>query len=168
MYNLDTKRMSIISDLDIEQIKNFYEIHRFHGFDPRKIREEFESKITDKKIQIEILTILSCNSPKRCEQIVLRNGKTLSQIGINHGNRKGLSPARLINAYALDIVKIRKLTSQPKRIEDSKCPAEYQLLGIGSAIPQDQQASYRSFCMEFSKLIMGAFKEDLFNLSLRK
>ena len=160
--------MSIISEQDVDQIKIFYEIHKFHGFDPRKVREEFESRVSDKKTQIEILTILSCNSPKRSEQVVLRNGKTLSQLGISHGNKKGLSPARLINAYAADIVKIRKLTQQPKRIEDSKCPAEFQLLGIGSAIPNDQQSAYKNFCIEFSKLIMGVFKEDLFNLSLRK
>ena len=160
--------MSLISDLDVEQIKFFYDIHKFHGFDSRKVREEFESKVVDKKTQIEILTILSCNSLKRSEQVVLRSGKTLSQLGIIHGNKKGLSPARLINAYAADIIKIRKMTQQSKRIEELKCPAEFQILGVGSAVPSDHQMSYKIFCQEFTKLIMGSFKEDLFNLSIRK
>ena len=159
--------MSTVTDLDLDQIKLFYVIHKFHGFDIKKVREEFENKISDRKTQIEILTALSCTSPKRAEFVILRNGKSLSQMGITHGNRKGLSPSRLIAAFAVDIVKIRKMTAQPKRIEEIKCPAEFQVLGVGRAVPKDQQDLYKEFCSEFTKIIKSELKNDLFQLSLR-
>ena len=157
--------MSIITENDLQLIKEFHEIHKFKGFDVAKIKEEFESKIPDKRTQIEILTILSCNSPKRASDMILRNGKSLSQMGIIHGNRKGLSPARIISVYAKDIISIRRMTKETKRIDDMKCPAEFQILGITRAIPPNMINDYKAFCMEFSKLIRGSFSEELFLVS---
>ena len=157
--------MSTSDVIDEKMIHEFYEIHRFKGFDKRKIREEFLSKFQDKTLRTEILVACSSVSPARVQHAVMRNGKSLNQLGVISGS-KALSPARVVSAFAKEIIQIRKQTKQEKRILDHDCPAEYQVLGVASAIPKELIGVYKDFCMKFTILIGGKFREDLFSLSM--
>lgn len=157
--------MSAVEVIDEKLVSEFYEIHKFKGFDKKKVREEFVARFPDKSLRTEILVACSSTSPTRAQNSVMRNGKTLYQLGIVSGS-KSLSPARLITSFSKEIVQIRRVTKQEKRIPDHDCPAEYQILGVGSAVPKEHMIQYKDFCMRFTVLIGGKFREDLFNLSI--
>jgi len=155
-----------MSDIfDEKLVQDFYELHKFKGFDKKKVREEFLAKFPEKSLRTEILVACSTLSPVKVQNSVMRNGKTLFQLGIVSGS-KSLSPSRIVASFSKEIIQIRKATKQEKRIMDHDCPSEFQVLGVGSAIPKEFLSSYKDFCMKFSHLISGKFREDLFQLSL--
>ena len=153
--------------IDLKECLVFYDLYKFKGFDREKVRKEFLHKYPSSRQRTEILTLLCDNSPTRSMSIVMSDGKTLRDHGIISGNKIGLSPSRIITAFAKEIVIIRKHVSAPKRIINHDCPAEFQLLGVASVVPQELIKSYESFCVEFTKLISGVFKKELFELSRR-
>jgi len=150
-----------------EELEEMYDEIKFIGFDRLAIIAQLEEKIQDQKLAIEAVMVCSLRGPQAAQNIKLRNGKSLKQMGIPASGVQGTEAisCQRISAATADMAAFYfKKLDVPKRIPSHPLPAYLQFPAAGSIkMPQHLREMHIDFSRKFSELIGGVFNESIYS-----
>jgi hypothetical protein len=154
------------SDISDDVLMDYYDAFRYHGFDRQNVLKLMKEKLVSKDIVVQAVIVCALRGPKAASIIKLKNGKTLSEMGVPaSGQQKtdNLSCARITAATADLAAYFLKRLNVPKRLISSSCPAWLQFPSAGSiSLPQNIRDQHVEFSQKFSPLIKGTFNESIY------
>lgn len=149
-----------------DELKNYYENFRYHGFDREKVLKKLYSLVKDPKIVIQLVLVCALNGPVRASQTKLLTGLTPAQMGIPaSGQQKteNISCARITSATADLAAYYLKKLEVPKRLVSLDCPSWLQFPSAGSIkMPKSLRDQHIEFATKFSSQIGGTFNESIY------
>ena len=160
--------ISMLYQLDLftqEELDTYYEGIKYQGFNREEVLAELQTKITDRKIIIQIIIACAVRGPVKAFDCKLTNGRTVGEMGITKSmkGKKGLTCGR-INAATADLAAYYlKRLKFPKRL-NSPLPGWLQFPSAGSiTLPRGLREQHVEFSKEFSKRIGGEFNEQIYD-----
>jgi hypothetical protein len=155
-----------IQDFDQEELSQYYEALRYHGFDRKKVLIRLYEKVKDKKIVMQLVLLCALQGPNRASQTKLSNGQSPSEMGIpSSGQQKteNISCARITAATADLAAFYLKRLNAPKKFPTHACPSYLQFPSAGSIIMSDElRQLHIDFAKKFSIQIGGVFNEGIY------
>jgi hypothetical protein len=153
----------LISDQDL---KGWYDIISYQGFDRNRVIEELKNKIPDQLLVVKIIILIALRGPKRASIIQLPNNKTLVEMGIPSSGGKGTRTltCNKISAATADLAAYYlKKMNVPKRL-DGPLPGWLQFPAAGSIrMPKEFREQHREFSKKFSIQLKGSFNEQIYD-----
>jgi len=150
--------------LDEKEIISIYDNAKYRGFDRDAILSQLQR--FDPKLVAEMVIVCALRGPQKATFIKLRNGKTMTEMGIPASGKQGtidLSCNRISAATAdLAAFYLKKLRV-PKRIVDSELVGWLQFPTAGSIkMPSSVRDLHFDFHKRFSPMIGGVFNEQIY------
>lgn len=151
--------------LSKDELTQIYDEIRFIGFNRDVVLAQMEEVLGDPKLVIEAILVCSLRGPQAAQDIKLKNGRTLKQLGIPASGVQGtesISCQRISSSTADLAAFYFKKLNIPKRIEH-ELPAYLQFPTAGSIkLPQNLRDQHIDFTKKFSKIIKGEFNESIY------
>lgn len=152
--------------LSKDELSQIYDEIRFIGFNREVVLAQMEEVLVDPKLVIEAILVCSLRGPQAAQNIKLKNGKTLKQMGVPASGVQGteaISCQRISSSTADLAAYYFKKINIPKRMEH-ELPAYLQFPTAGSIrLPQILRDQHIDFSRKFSKLIKGEFNESIYS-----
>jgi hypothetical protein len=156
--------INLINELELT---NMYEAFKYVGFDRTEMLAELERKAGDPKIAVQLVILCALRGPLAAAKTQLLNNKTPEQMGIPGSGQiktKNLSCARISAATADLAAFYLKRLKVSKRLISSECPAWLQFPSAGAIkLPDNLRSLHIEFSKQFSKLIGGEFREEIYS-----
>jgi len=160
------KQLYSVNLLTVEELTQIYDSIRYIGFNRELMMYKLETLVPDQKIAIQIIIACALRGPQAASKLKMRNGRTISEMGIPGSGKMGtedLSCQRIASSTADLAAFYLKMLNVPKRINSLECPAWLQFPTAGSIkLPEVLRTAHKRFSMEFSALIGGTFREDIY------
>jgi hypothetical protein len=161
------KRLYDPSLITNEELIEIYDTIKYKGFDRETMLVKLEELIGDPKTVAEIIITCSVRGPRQAAVIKLRNGKSISQMGIPASDQKGtenISCSRIAAATADLAAFYMKRLDVPKRLISVDLPGWLQFPTAGSIkMPIDLREKHIQFSKQFSVQIGGLFNEQIYS-----
>jgi hypothetical protein len=152
--------------LTIDEITEMYDSIRYIGFNRELMLYKLEQLVPNQKTAVQIIVSCALRGPQAASKLKMKNGKTIQEMGIPGSGKMGtedLSCQRIASSTADLAAFYLKLLNVPKRINSSECPAWLQFPTAGSIkLSQTLRSQHIQFSKEFSVLIGGVFREDIY------
>lgn len=149
-----------------EELNQWYEEYRYHGFNRNEVLTELMEKVPDIKISSQIVLICALNGPQRAAETKLIGGRRIKDYGIDASGKKrekGISCQRVMAATADLAATLLKRLKVPKRL-NLPCPAWLQFPSAGSiTMPKHLREQHLEFSRRFSTVIGGVFNEAIYS-----
>jgi len=152
--------------LSLEELADIYDSIRYIGFNRELMLFKMEAILKDPKICVQAIIACALRGPQAASILKLKNGKSLADMGIPGSGKMGtedLSCQRIASSTADLAAFYMKELNVPKRIQALDCPGWLQFPTAGSIkLPANLRDQHRIFAAEFSKVIGGVFREDIY------
>jgi len=150
----------------VEELGEIYDSVRYIGFNRELMLYKLEQIVGDHKLSVQIIIACALRGPQAAARLKMKNGKTISEMGIPGSGKMGtedLSCQRIASSTADLAAHYMKILNVPKRINRLSCPAWLQFPTAGSIkLPTHLREQHREFAAEFSKVIGGVFRDDIY------
>lgn len=152
----------------VEELSDVYDSIRYIGFNRELMLFKLEALIPDQKIAAQVIIACALRGPQAASRLKMKNGRTITEMGIPGSGKMGtedLSCQRIASSTADLAAFYLKQLNIPKRIGRLECPAWLQFPSAGSIkLPPDLRQQHREFSAEFSKVIGGIYRDDIYNM----
>lgn len=152
--------------ITLEELAEMYDSIRYIGFNRELMLFRMEQILKDPKLCVQAIIACAIRGPQAASVLRLKNGKSLADMGIPGSGRMGteeLSCQRIASSTADLAAFYMKALNIPKRIAALDCPGWLQFPTAGSIkLPQQLREQHRIFSAEFSKVIGGGFRDDIY------
>lgn len=156
--------------INVNELANIYNALRYAGFDRDLMLAKLESQCGDPKLAIELVIGCALRGPQAMSRLKMSNGKTPQEMGIPGSGKMGtedLSCQRVTASTADLAAYYLKLLDIPKRLPSLDCPGWLQFPSAGSIkLPDNLRQQHLQFAREFSKVIGGVFREEIYGQML--
>jgi hypothetical protein len=151
--------------LDEKEILSIYDNAKYRGFDRDAILSQLQKY--DPKLVAEMVIVCALRGPQKATIIKLRNGKTMTEMGIPASGKQGTTDlsCNRISAATADLAAfyLKKLRV-PKRILDLDLVGWLQFPTAGSIkLPKLIREQHTEFHKRFSPMIGGVFNEQIYS-----
>jgi hypothetical protein len=155
------------TDLPEPEIMSMYESLKYQGFNRVETLKNIMLLNLTKRLLIELVILCALRGPVQASKTPLSNGSTPISMGIfgNGGKGKRALTCGKISAATADLAAYYlKIINVPKRITSSELPGWLQFPAAGSIkLPNNLRDLHLNFSKEFSKVIGGAFNEQIYS-----
>jgi hypothetical protein len=152
--------------MSFDELKNFWEVVSYKGFDRQLVLKDLFYFVKDQKIAIQLILVTAIRGPQAASKIKLPNGRSPVEMGIPASGGKGqrgLTLNKILSATADIAAFYLKEMNVPKRVI-SDLPAWLQFPSAGSIrMPRNIRELHRDFSKRFSELIGGVFQQQIYD-----